>query len=534
MGNPVTDPALLEMLEGKAVSDPALLAQLEGTPKPYSRLEETSPDAVKERAGQVGRVFLKTLASPAVLASKAAHKVADFAGYGDKVADLGPLLNEQLDKLAPAPTGMAGQLVEGMAESAPALLLPGGWIPQVAGNAALGAVQAEKGHEGTGAAVGGGLGAAGKVLTRAITGLVTPSASARELMERGIQPTVGQGAASSAIHAAEDLTAGIPIVGQVVRSGQKRAIGEFQQELFKGAMGTTDEALNKFAKMSPRDQIVWINDVLTPRYDHILDGMPPVHVPPELRAGLSRAMDRMPVDVRSEYNRIMTNYLSDAAPLTGRRLKDLNTELGELTGDLLDSGSAMEKRAARVIGEQRGKLKELMPPELQGVDDLYSKFLRMREASYRTLKPEEGITPAAYQQAVKQTSLGNQFARGEATGQELSDAAQILKPSPNGGMSMLAAGGAAGLSHLAGLNIPAIVAAVTAALGSTRPGAAVAFGNTGFQKSMANLMRETNPITGAPLPFSAPLIRARAMRTAPAVVGAAIADKNRRKPLNEY
>jgi hypothetical protein len=154
-----------------------------------------------------------------------------------------------------------------------------------------------------------------------------------------------------------------------------------------------------------------------------------------------------------------------------------------------------------------------MPPEMQGVDDLYSKFLRMKEASYRTLKPEEGITPAAYQQAVKQTSLGDSFARGEATGQALSDPAQILKTSPNSGMSMLASGGAAGLAHLTGLNIPAIVAAAMSALGSTRTGAQVAFGNTNVQKTMAELLRNS---------------------PAPAVVGAAIAEKNRRKPLNQY
>jgi hypothetical protein len=373
---------------------------------------------------------------------------------------------------------------------------------------------AERGEAAAYDAAGGMAGeAGGRVLKRAMTGLVTPSQSARELMAQGIQPTVGQGAASSAIHAAEDLTAGLPLgIGQMVRSGQKRAIGEFQGNVFADALGG-DDALKQFAKLSPRTQVEWIDNVLKPRYDQLLDGMPPVHVSPELRAGLSRSMDRMPVDVRTEYNRIMTDYLANPEPLTGRRLKDLTTELGELTGDLLDSGSAMEKRAARVIGEQRGKLKELMPPEMQGVDDLYSKFLRMKEASYRTLKPEEGITPAAYQQAVKQTSLGDSFARGEATGQALSDPAQILKTSPNSGMSMLASGGAAGLAHLTGLNIPAIVAAAMSALGSTRTGAQVAFGNTNVQKTMAELLRNS---------------------PAPAVVGAAIAEKNRRKPLNQY
>lgn len=75
-------------------------------------------EGVKQRAGQAGRVLAQALASPAILASKAAHKIAP-----NLAADLGPMLDEQLDKMAPH----AG-LVEDIAKSAPAFALPAGWI----------------------------------------------------------------------------------------------------------------------------------------------------------------------------------------------------------------------------------------------------------------------------------------------------------------------------------------------------------------------------------------------------------------------
>ena len=143
-----------------------------------------------------------------------------------------------------------------------------------------------------------------------------------------------------------------------------------------------------------------------------------------------------------------------------------------------------------------------MPPEVRQIDDLWSRFVRFKEhASYRTLKPEEGITPQAYQQAVKQNSMGDTFAKGTAVGQDLSDPAQILRMSPNSGLSMLAGTGAAALGHLAGgaplsLGLPAVAAA-----GSTRPVARYALGGYDWQKDFRRILDEelaaAFPIIGA-------------------------------------
>lgn len=47
------------------------------------------------------------------------------------------------------------------------------------------------------------------------------------------------------------------------------------------------------------------------------------------------------------------------------------------------------------------------------------------------MKPEEGITPTKYQQAVKSESFGDEFAKGRAAGQDISDPAQIRAPPPS-------------------------------------------------------------------------------------------------------
>jgi hypothetical protein len=82
-----------------------------------------------------------------------------------------------------------------------------------------------------GALAGAGSEVGGAVLRKALTQLVTPSTLGKYLMERGVQPTLGQGAASPLYRRAEDVAAGIPITGALVRSGQKRALEEANKAL---------------------------------------------------------------------------------------------------------------------------------------------------------------------------------------------------------------------------------------------------------------------------------------------------------------
>jgi len=326
---------------------------------------------------------------------------------------------------------------------------------------------------------------AGKVLKRTLARPIHPSASARELMRQDIQPTVGQGAENPIFRAVEDAVGNVPLVGTFVRKGQERAIGEFQQKLFAQALNK--EALEQLPKLDPRMQVQWVQDVLGPQYDKLLGEMPIQQLSPQLRLVLRETGDRMPPSLRLEYEHILADQIGDRTEMTGDQLKKLLTELGELSGDLGNSASALERRAARQVGAARAKIKELMPPEMQQLDDLYTRFIRLKEASFRTLSPEEGITPRTYQQAVRSEGNAADFSKGNAPGQELSDPAQILRKSGTG-LGPTAAGIGLGAAPFA-FHGAAAVPIILGAAGTARPVAQFALGGYDWQRAMINALR---------------------------------------------
>ena len=82
-----------------------------------------------------------------------------------------------------------------------------------------------------------GLGAAGgAVLTKALSGLrATPEA--RELMDQGIQPTVGQSLGGMANRVEQKLSS-VPFVGDAINYARNRAQGEFEARYLKRALGS--------------------------------------------------------------------------------------------------------------------------------------------------------------------------------------------------------------------------------------------------------------------------------------------------------
>ena len=142
-------------------------------PKPFI-------DSLVDEAAATGRgyarqakLFTRSLASaaasPVNLVGDATNKFINGAGqlmgYNPQLPSVTDWHQQQMTQAGlPQPTTGIERFTQGMSESAPAFALPVGVVPQMAGNAVIGATQAKPGQEGTGAAVGTVAGALGPVL----------------------------------------------------------------------------------------------------------------------------------------------------------------------------------------------------------------------------------------------------------------------------------------------------------------------------------------------------------------------------------
>jgi hypothetical protein len=349
-----------------------------------------------------------------------------------------------------------------------------------------------------GAAFGGlgGLGGevGGRVLKKALAGMITPSQSAKDLMAKGIQPTVGQGAESGGWKALEEASSGIPGVGRIVKGGQERAVGDFQEKLL-GIASDTDSArkvidalsagerrtwnrvVPNFDKLSVREQVREVAKHLGRQYDFVLADVKPIPV-----SSLNVPLRGLRDEARAEVEAVISRNLTNREVVTGQQYKDFLGELRTVADDFLSSDRAVDKRSGRAIVELRETLLEKMPENVREVDKLWSNFLRFQESSHATLRPEAGVTPAKLQEAVRREAHGNTFARGTAPMQDLSDPAQILRVS---GESLPRTLSGLGLGALPLVTHPvAAIPAIAGVLGATKPGAALAFGNTDIQRAI--------------------------------------------------
>ena len=373
----------------------------------------------------------------------------------------------------------------------------------------------------------------GRVLKKALTGLVKPSRAAETLMEQGITPTVGQGAESSMARGLEDLAAGIPGFSGFIRKGQKRAQTEAQR-ILAGRADPTD-------LLAPGAKPLWETLPENPTSREIVKGLSartsaaweaavakvaPVGVTGELHSSLSGLGSDLPEEVGAAFNKLVAKHLSNKSVLTGKELNTLQSDIGQFARTMAGSERGIDRHAAEELFNIQSKVRDgLLGGATKELNDAYRNFLLQQKAgSY--VGTEQAYTPRVFQRALKSVGGANAMARGDALHsteraaanlpqtQDIVDAAQILKSSPKGGMSTALGSGVASAGLLLGHAPETIAAAIAAAIGSTPWGAKAAFGKYGWQKTLADTIK--------------------AYRPAPAITGAALAEQQRPKALNEY
>ena len=468
--------------------------------------------------GLTGRAAINAVTSPLTLGGNVLGKVANAAMGREVFQPSTNVLNKGLTAAGlPEPETGIERFTQDVARTAPAFAIPGGFIPQVAGNAMVGAADAPTGKELQGAMLGSAGAGVGHVLTSTLArGMPGVSREARQLMDTtGIQPTVGM--AVPKLRAAEEFLTGVPGIGEVAKGARRRAINEFSNEAITQAVPGMPRATG-----TPFEQLDAANDYVSSIYHDVLPHVRPEtttvgmgaagNTPPppsaaSFAAGFQRAMQNS--YLTDGQREILQRVYNDRAPrissYTGEQLKTLDAELGERirsyqrgagTSELANSLQELQLGLrqgieSRLPAEQRGRLAD--------ANRSYRELIALNDAASKS--PDLVVTPQRLSKALAArdkrpiTRLQGpmaEYARGaEAVVPNVAGARGISSPGLTG--AVLGTGGAAYAGAL-----PQLVAGLVAGTaGATRPAQAALTGNLALQRALRRQLQSGREITPA-------------------------------------
>lgn len=392
--------------------------------------------------------------------------------------------------------------------------------------AATGALQpvASEGERGWNALLGGGAGAGGQAAVNALARIVRPNTSAavQTLLNEGVTPTPGQVLGGAAQRVEEGLTS-VPLVGDAIRAGQRRAV----EDLNRAAVNRSLEPIGvrlprglrgREAVEFAEDQLSARYNALTPRLTTQADGQFIQEVQQLRNSMASGAIDPKIPDAfeRILNDQVLVKFQGPNATLTGRTLKDIESDLGDLwrryrrstDPDTMLLGDAI-RETQDILRRTVERSNPQVADELRNINLGWANFKRVQNAAGRVGTDEGVFSPAQLQGAVRagdRTKDKGAFARGNALMQDLSDAGRaVLGPKvPDSGTpfrSLLALLAGAGASGVGG--VPGAAAALTAPALYSRPGQEVlatllARRPDAVAVPAANALRRLAPYAAAP------------------------------------
>lgn len=349
-----------------------------------------------------------------------------------------------------------------------------GGLPERAEGAAWGA--------GLGGATGGFLQLGGDFLGRSAARARANPSPQRTLSQQGVELTPGQ-MAGGAFQRIEDGLTSFPGLGDSIRNAQRRGLESFNVAAVNQALEPIGQRLP--ARTMGREAVRVADDMVGTAYDGALQG---VTVDPAqgFAQGVAAARSQ-PLPAR--YQDGVTGLVDDferrfSQPLSGSDFKQLESELNAAIRSA-QNGAGMDP-GQRLVADRLVTLKQGLSDSFNAADPFagadkaladasYARLVRIRDASQAqgTAARDGLFTPSDLNRAVRNgdSSAGNrQYARGEALGQDLTDAAMRVLPRtvPDSGTplrTMLAAGGIGGGAVATGANAGPVLGAA-AALGT--------------------------------------------------------------------
>lgn len=533
----VTDPSGKEHVvtapEGATAEQALEYAKSQFSQAPKSSMGSVIVNAADKAIAGVPDTFLNAPNRLLNLGKAAVGTVATAAGRPDLAPDLTPDPDlarrafESVGAINPkiVPQGGAQQAADVLTQGAVSGAMTGGAsLPQVATGAAMGAISSGA-AAGTEALTGNrSLGIAAGIAAPAVAGKVASGGMAlsedvRRLQREGVKMTPGQ-LAGGALQRIEDAMTSIPLLGDAIKSAQRRGHESFGQAAFNMALAPIGEKLPPSLKGN--DAVAYVQDKLRSRYDALRDQMhgsldghtgarrlPQSQgqaASPTLRQELGQIESvgqNLPAPQREQLTRIIKNEVVDrftsAGMASGQTIKDVESKLGGMAASFSRSDNYDVRNLGAAVKETQAALRRMVEnenpqyaSELNRINMGYSVFKRTQRAASSVAAKDGVFTPAQLHSAVKAGDYSkdkSNFARGDALMQDFSQAGKnvLSQTVPDSGTPYRALMEAAALGGLGQIfNHPLIAAG---AVSGTLPYTPI--GQRGLQ---AFLTRNPNPM----------------------------------------
>ena len=376
------------------------------------------------------------------------------------------------------------------------------------------------------AALAGALGsAAGQGIVRGagrlLGGVVRPSAEARTLMQKGIQPTIGQGAdqgtmSGRLIRRGEEIAESVPIAGTFVSRARQRAADELGETAMQRAVPSGGAAVGGPSRESFQalrsqfDEAYKVLDPLTftPDKQFSQDLLAIINDPDNFAS--RSQINRVLAFVNKNFDKKFQSSEQDTAFISGKALKEFESKIGKRIRDLarsMNPEDAAERRILTQVDEALTQYRNRqLPPsiaqDLRETDRAYANYKRLLRAGSYVGADEGAFTPAMLTRSVKAMARNpDQYARGQALMQDLTDPASILRGrTPNSGTvdraALLGLGAGTLINPVGTLTGAAAGAAGTAGL-YARPVQRFMLGGYNYQKALEEALRRQARLAGS-------------------------------------
>lgn len=356
--------------------------------------------------------------------------------------------NYQASRTASGSTGMdLARLGGSVLSTAPvAAVLPGvgatGTMARIGGGLLQGGVQGSlqpvtggpgdfATQKGTQTALGAAVGGVANPLTGLAGDIIAPKVAAQvqALMKSGITPTPGQ-ILGGAWKTAEEKASSIPVLGDVIKTGQGRALDDFNRAALNRALAPIGQKTTQIG----RDGIEDVGTKLSAAYNTVLPNLS-LKLDDGVAQGIQDAASSLPNTQQKAFDDIMSKQFEKfgtTGTMDGTQLKGFESELGQqgkgYMGDASFDNRQLGDAILRAQNAVRDNLAQQNPqfaPQLQAINQGYANFARVRGAA-SAVKEDGPFTPNQLATAIRQqdkTAGKGAFARGDALMQDLSDPA---------------------------------------------------------------------------------------------------------------
>lgn len=360
-------------------------------------------------------------------------------------------------------------------------VLPGSTFAQAAGTGSfLGATEpvAEDGERLRNASAGA-LGAAGALgLTKAAARVIRPNTDAAvdALVKEGVMPTPGHVLGGAAARVEDALTS-VPILGDVIRLGQSRAVGQLNTAAINRSLAPIGMAVPE--GVTGREAIQFADDALSTAYNRILPKLT-VRADPQFLQNVNALKQMVRTgsigpDEAAQFERIVQNGLlgklrgQDA--LTGQTLKQIESDLGRVASMYRRDPSADKRMLGDAVLELQSMVRDWVQrsnpqfaDQLRQINMGWANLVRVKKAA-ASVAAEDGVFSASQLhgavKAADRSKDKSAFAKGTALMQDLSESGRKVLGSkvPDSGTSTRLMTAAAGGGLGAVLAPKAVVAA---------------------------------------------------------------------------